>query len=114
MHRRLVRDILHHRGHELIEATTLDEARAHLCGAVPDLVILDIHVPGGGGERLLREIRGESRLAGLPVITVTAQAMRGDRERLLETGFDGYISKPIDARSFGVEIESFIRTDIVG
>lgn len=71
---------------------------------------MDIGLPGGGGELLLREIRQDPRLADLPVIAVTAQALPGDRERLLGAGFDGYFSKPIDTRTFGGEIEAFLRT----
>ena len=112
MHRRLVRDILRPRGHELLEAETIDAGRALLAGEPPDLVLLDVHVTGGGGETLLREIRADARLAGLPVVAVTAQAMRGDRERLLSAGFDGYVSKPISARNFGAEIEAYIHREL--
>ena len=106
---RLVRDILEYRGHAVEAATSVEAARQALSGARPDLVLLDIQLPGGGGEALLREIRGSAALAGLPVIAVTALAMEGDRERLLHAGFDGYLSKPIDTRAFGPEIESFLK-----
>jgi diguanylate cyclase (GGDEF)-like protein len=108
MNRRLVRYVLEFRGHEVIEAGSVDEGRQRLARRLPDLVILDLNLPGGGGELLLREIRGEARLRALPVVAVTAYAMEGDRERLLREGFSGYISKPIDTTTFGPQIESFL------
>lgn len=106
MNRRLARDVLQHRGHEVTEAGNVDEGRAELLRSSPDLVLLDIQIPGGGGELLLREIRKNPSTAKLPVIAVTAFAMAGDRERLLAVGFDGYLSKPIDTRTFGPEVEA--------
>lgn len=65
----------------------------------PDLVLMDIQLPGKDGFALLREIRG-SPFGTVRVIALTAHAMAGDRERALQAGFDGYITKPIDVRSF--------------
>jgi CheY-like chemotaxis protein len=104
---KLVEEILRLGRHDIVGATTVEEARSRLShGAPPDLVLLDLHIPGGGGERVLNYIRAEPRLAQLPVIAVTAQAMQGDRERILEAGFDGYISKPIQVREFAAEVEA--------
>lgn len=105
----LVRDILEYRGHTVDSAGSVDAARERLREARPDLVLLDIQLPGGGGEALLRELRGSPALAHLPVIAVTALAMEGDRERLLAAGFDGYLSKPIDTRTFGPAVEAFLQ-----
>lgn len=102
----LVRDILEYRGHEVVSAASVPEARSRLIETRPDVVLLDIQLPGGGGETLLDEIR--SATPDLPVIAVTALAMDGDRERLLKAGFDGYLSKPIDTRTFGPTVESFL------
>jgi two-component system, cell cycle response regulator DivK len=63
--------------------------------AVPDLVLLDISLPGMDGMQVLQQIRLDCRLRRLPVIALTAHAMSGDRERLLAAGFDDYVSKPI-------------------
>lgn len=106
INRRLVRDILEYRGHEVIEASTVHEGLSLIHGHTPDLVVLDIQIPGGGGEALLKEIRQDPQLSGLPVVAVTALAMRGDKERLLRAGFDRYISKPIDTRAFGPTLEA--------
>jgi CheY-like chemotaxis protein len=107
----LVRDILEYRGHEIDAATTIHAARSRLRSGRHDLVLLDIQFPGGGGETLLHEIRASQTLASVPVIAVTAQAMDGDRERLLAAGFDGYLSKPIDTRTFGATVESFLEAE---
>jgi CheY-like chemotaxis protein len=106
--RRLVRDVLEFRGHEVIEACDVAQARARLAEGRAEIVLLDVQIPGGGGEAVLRTIRGDATLARLPVIAVTALAMGGDRARLLATGYDGYISKPIDTKTFGAEVESFV------
>ena len=105
---RLLREVLEHRGHAVDAATSVKEASERLGASRPDLLLVDIQIPGGGGERLLREVRGDPSYAGLPVIAVTALAMAGDRQRLLELGFDGYFSKPIDTRAFGPAVEAYL------
>jgi two-component system cell cycle response regulator DivK len=107
INRRLVHDLLVLRGHEVVEAASVEEARERL-GEAPDLVLMDLQIPGGGGERMLDEIRADPSREHLPVIVVTAAAMRGDRERLLRAGFDAYVSKPIDIMTFGPMIEGFL------
>lgn len=108
MNRLLFRHILEHRGHCVLEACTVDDAKRQLQSPPPDLVLLDIALPGGGGEAVLREIRQREGWRDLPVVAVTAFAMAGDRARFLAAGFDGYISKPIDTLTFGPEIETFL------
>lgn len=106
--RALAQDVLVHRGHDVVTACDFEEAKAHLVDARLGLVLTDVHLPGGGGEALLRKIREEHGLEGVRVVAVTALAMAEDRQRLLGLGFDGYISKPIDIRSFVQKVESFI------
>ena len=105
--RRLVVDLLEMRGHQVLAAGDIAKARTMLKLA-PEVVLLDIHVPGGGGQKLLAEIRADSVLRDLPVIAFTASAMTGDRERFLRLGFTSYLSKPIDVRMFGETIESYL------
>jgi two-component system cell cycle response regulator DivK len=108
MNRMLVRELLEHRGHEIVDAHNVLEARLRLSDAPFDVALVDIQIPGGSGVAVLEYIRATPHLAKLPVIAVTAQAMSGDRERLLETGFDGYISKPIDTKTFCTTVEEHI------
>ena len=105
---RIVVELLEMRGHDVLAADSVDSARAQLANG-PHIVLLDINIPGGGGELLLREIRSTSAYAGLPVIALTASAMTGDRERFLRQGFNAYMSKPIDVKSFGTTVEHFVR-----
>lgn len=108
LNRLLIHDLLELRGHAVLEAATVDEARALLEAERPDLLLLDVQIPGGGGEAVIREVRRRRELAGLPIVAVTSLAMPGDRERLLSIGFHGYLSKPIDTRTFGAAIEAFL------
>ncbi len=71
------------------------EALAGMRAAPPDLVLLDISLPGMDGVEVLRELRGDAALAGLPVVALTAHAMTGDRQKYLALGFDEYVTKPI-------------------
>ena len=102
---RIVCELLEMRGHDVLVASNVREARAQLAHG-PQLVLLDINVPGGGGEVLLREIRAAG--VPLPVVALTASAMRGDRERFLQQGFTAYLSKPIDVATFGATVEKFV------
>lgn len=81
--------------HEVVEYETGGEALDGMRTARPDLVLLDISLPGMDGTEVLSEIRADDELARLPVIALTAHAMAGDREKYLQAGFDGYLSKPI-------------------
>ena len=72
------------------------------------LVLLDIQLPGKDGYQLLEDLKG-SRLALPPVVALTAHAMSGDREKAMQAGFDGYLTKPIDVGSFGGEVEKFLK-----
>lgn len=103
---KLCRLVLGGRGHEVRTAPTVGEGLACVGAFRPDLVVCDLKLPGGGGETFLRDFRRMPGMERVPVIAVTAQAMRGDRERVLETGFDEYIAKPIDTRTFGPEVEA--------
>ena len=98
--RRLVRDLLELNGFGIIEAETAEEALEAIEDTPPDLVLLDIQLPGMDGVAALRLLRSNPLTAGVPAVAVTAYAMRGDEERLLEQGFDAYIAKPIDTRAF--------------
>lgn len=107
MNQRLAHDVLVHAGHEVVKAASVEEARTALKDPAYDIVLLDVQIPGGGGEMLVNEIRKDRSLAHVPVVAVTAFAMVGDRERLIEAGFDGYMTKPINTRTFAKDVEAF-------
>jgi CheY-like chemotaxis protein len=81
--------------YELVEYENGIDALAGLSAALPDLVLLDISLPGMDGNEILARIRADNRLRRLPVIALTAHAMAGDREKYLAAGFNDYITKPI-------------------
>jgi len=96
----LMRQIFTHHGYEVLEATDgltgLEMARVHM----PDLVLLDIQMPVMNGYMVIRELRNTPELKKVKVIAVTSFAMKGDREKALEAGFDEYVTKPINTRKF--------------
>ena len=96
----LMRQILVRKGYDLLEAkdglTGLEMARAH----IPALILLDIQMPVMNGFMVIRELRNDAELRKIKVIAVTSFAMKGDREKALEAGFDEYVTKPIDTRTF--------------
>jgi two-component system, cell cycle response regulator DivK len=96
MNMKLFRDVLVAKGFRALEATTGGEAVDVAVEHAPDLVLMDIQLPDADGVDVLRRLRTDDRTADIPVLAVTAQAMRGDRERFLVAGFDGYLSKPVN------------------
>ena len=105
---KLLRDLLGARGYTTIEARSGEEAVALGRAERPDLVLMDIQLPGMDGVAALRELRKLRETAATPVIAVTAFAMKDDRERLLAAGFDGYVEKPIDIRELPAQLGAFL------
>jgi two-component system cell cycle response regulator DivK len=95
---KLFRDVLAATGFRTLEATTGREAIDLAFEHAPELVLMDIQLPDLDGVQALRRLRASPRTATIPVLALTAQAMRGDRERFLAEGFDGYVSKPVNVR----------------
>jgi CheY-like chemotaxis protein len=95
---KLFRDVLIVTGYRTLEATTGTEAVDMASEHTPDLVLMDVQLPDLDGVQALHRLRANERTARIPVLALTAQAMRGDRERFLAAGFDGYLSKPVDVR----------------
>jgi len=96
----LVEFLLEEAGIAVRSAGDADEALATLAGELPDLVLMDMQLPGTDGLVLVDRLRHNPRTAHLPMVALTAHAMRGDRERFLAGGCDGYIAKPIDTTQF--------------
>jgi two-component system cell cycle response regulator DivK len=104
----LMRQILKYRGYDVLEAVDgaagLEMAGKHM----PDLILLDLQMPVMGGFAVIQELRKTPELSKLKVIAVTSFAMKGDREKALEAGFDDYVTKPIDTRKFVELVNSII------
>jgi CheY-like chemotaxis protein len=108
VNRELLRELLELRGYTVLEACDGQEAIHMIEQAQPELLLLDIGMPVMDGFAAIRKIRENPRLASLPVVAVTAYAMRGDREKILNSGFDGYLSKPVNARSLAEELNRLL------
>jgi two-component system, cell cycle response regulator DivK len=93
---KLFRDVLQATGYTTLGATTGEEAIELARLQQPALVLMDVQLPGIDGIEALERLRRDERTASIPVLALTAQAMHGDRERFLQAGFDGYLSKPVD------------------
>lgn len=106
--RELERIMLESFGYEVIEASGGREAVEAALKAFPDLVLLDLHMPGQDGFATVAEFRREPRLATLVIVALTASAMRGDDVRAMEAGFSGYITKPVFLHTFREQIRSFL------
>jgi two-component system cell cycle response regulator DivK len=107
--RTLVRRILTAEGYTLIEAANATQAMEILKTTRPDLILMDINMPDMDGYSLTTKIKETPRFESTPIIALTANVMRGDRERSLEAGCDGYIQKPIDIDKLSDQIEHFLR-----
>ncbi|MGB6868570.1 MAG: response regulator [Acidobacteriaceae bacterium] len=92
--RELLRTVLQRAGYEVLEAEDGEQALAQARSGHPDLVLLDLQMPELDGFGVLAELRGDPRFKDLPILALTASAMRGDREKILEAGFTEYLAKP--------------------
>jgi len=98
MNKVLVREILALEGYEVIEADSGSEAIRMIPEVEPDIILMDIHLPEMDGITATRIIKADGRNRGIPVLALTASAMKGEEERILSHGFDGYIAKPIEIK----------------
>jgi CheY-like chemotaxis protein len=108
VNRELLRELLELRGYSVLEACDGQEALHMIEQTRPELLLLDIGMPVMDGFAVIRRIRENPLLARLPVVAVTAYAMRGDREKILNSGFDGYLSKPVNAGSLAEELNRLL------
>ncbi|MEO6208470.1 MAG: response regulator [Candidatus Limnocylindrales bacterium] len=92
----LLRDVLRATGYRTLEASTGGQALKLATEHGPALVLMDIRLPDMDGVEALTQLRMDERTSSIPVLAVTAQAMKGDIERFKEAGFDGYLAKPVD------------------
>jgi two-component system cell cycle response regulator DivK len=104
----LVRRLLQSAGYHIIEAENAYQAAASLYKYSPDLILMDINLPGIDGYTLTHKLKTIPGVSKIPIVAITANAMRGDRERSLLSGCDGYIEKPIDIDKFLDQVSDFI------
>ena len=106
--RELVRTVLEKSGHQVFEASDGEQAVAEALRLQPDLIILDIHMPGLDGFGVIEKLRRDPAFSHTPIIALTASAMMGDRERAMAAGFTGYITKPIRLDALRGEVERLL------
>ena len=104
----LASSVLELSGYSVEVAGDAIEAREILGRHSPDLILMDIQLPGLDGLSFVKQLKAEPATAHIPVIALTALAMAGDRERSLAAGCNGYISKPIDTRTFASEVRKYL------
>jgi two-component system cell cycle response regulator DivK len=107
--RLLVRRLLNASGYQVVEAADATGAKEALKSLHPDLILMDINMPDVDGYTLTSEIKAIPHLFGVPIIAITANVMKGDRERTFDAGCDGYIEKPIDVDRFVDQMEKFLK-----
>ena len=105
---KLLRWLLEKKGYEVRTACDAKTARESIRAARPDLVLMDIQLPDVDGLQLTREFKADPALRDIPVVAVTSYAMKGDQQKTIDAGCDGYITKPIDTRQFPLDIEKYL------
>ncbi len=106
---KLARDVLTHAGFTVRVASTGEDAIADTEVALPDVILMDLQLPGIDGHTALARLRAEPRTADIPVVALTAFAMAADRSRAFAEGFDGYLEKPISVKDFAGQVRAALR-----
>lgn len=106
---KLVRDILQAKGYQTLEAGTAEDGIQLAIEHKPDLVLMDIQLPGMNGMEALKALRADATTAHIPVVAITASVMQQDRRQIMETGFIGFIEKPINLREFLATVHASVR-----
>ncbi len=107
--REMVVKVLKFNGYQVVEAVDGEEAIEKAKAEDPDLILLDIFLPKMDGYEATRRLKGDTSLRNIPIIALTAHAMKGSMEEALAAGCDGYISKPIDVRELPKHIQRFLK-----
>lgn len=109
--RELVKKILKKHDYEVIEAVDGEDAIAKAIAYRPDLILMDISIPKIDGYEVTRRLKQRPDFKNIPIIAFTAHAMRGDQEKALQAGCNGYISKPINVKEFPKQIEIYLKKE---
>jgi CheY-like chemotaxis protein len=105
---KLVSDLLEFEGHEILRAADAEDAQVILAGALPELILMDIALPGMDGLTLTRKLKSDARTGHIRIVALTAFAMKGDEQKAYDAGCDGYITKPIDTRALPAQVVGFL------
>jgi CheY-like chemotaxis protein len=105
---KLVFHVLKFEGHDILNAVDAEEAQIILADTLPDLILMDIALPGMDGLTLTRKLKANERTRHIRIVALTAFAMKGDDQKALGAGCDGYITKPIDTRIFPAQVAKFL------
>jgi two-component system cell cycle response regulator DivK len=107
MNVKLARDVLRFAGFRTLEARTGSEGLSLATEHLPDVILMDIRLPDIEGTAALRRLKDKLKTASIPVVALTSFAMKGDRERFLAAGFDGYLEKPISVKDFPQDVRRY-------
>ncbi|MFN8609642.1 MAG: response regulator [Vulcanimicrobiota bacterium] len=110
LNQELVTDLLEMAGHTVVSADSGELALELARSRELDLILMDVSLPGRDGLAITAELKADPATRAIPVVAVTAHSMVKDRERILASGCDGYVTKPIDAQTFVTEIEKFTQS----
>src|ERR1035437_2640092 len=108
-YRMLVKRLLQSGGFEVLEAGDAEQAMEIVKNHIPDLILMDINMPDVDGYTLTNQIKGLPGFSKIPIVAITANVMKGDREKTMRAGCDGYIEKPIDVDRFLDTIDHFLK-----
>jgi CheY-like chemotaxis protein len=99
-------------GYVVTTAASAEQALDALCRLVPDLIIMDLQLPDVDGLTLTRQLKADPRMKGVPIVAVTASAMKGDEEKAWAAGVDGYMSKPVEKRAFRAMVARYLERGV--
>jgi CheY-like chemotaxis protein len=106
---KLAADVLEFEGYEVLRASGAEEAEQVTKRGAPDLILMDIQMPGMDGLTLTRKLKADETTREIPIIAMTSFAMKGDDQKARDAGCDGYITKPIDTRRFPSQVAAFLK-----
>lgn len=112
MNKVLVKEVLTLRGFDVIDANNGLEALKALSSMTPDVILMDLHLPEMDGITAMRIIKKDARYGAIPVLALTASAMKGEEEKILNKGFDGYIAKPVDIKNLAATVEGYLKKTV--
>jgi CheY-like chemotaxis protein len=107
---KLISELLTYEDHSILKAVDAEDAQVVLAERLPDLILMDIALPGMDGLTLTRRLKADARTRQIRIVALTAYAMKGDEQKALDAGCDGYITKPINTRQFPAQVKAFLES----